>query len=130
MNYMQKPKRSEAELSLNQIAKSLKVYHAVNSKLPAGDSPLTPPDSCCFGPNHKCAGGPAEWQAPIWKELEYEIDEPHLMQYRYHSDGTTAVVEAISDLDCDGDTGTWLLQVTTTSGSVSSTITRPVPPHK
>jgi type IV pilus assembly protein PilA len=130
MNYTHKSKGSEAQLTLNRIAKTLKVYYAVNGKLPTGDVPLTPSDSCCYGPNHKCAGGPTEWQDPIWKELDVEIDEPHLMQYRYHSDGSAAVVEAIGDLDCDGDTGAWKLDVTTAGGGVSSTITRPVPPHK
>ena len=130
MNYLHKAKGSEAELMLNRVAKSLKVYYAVNGKLLAGDAPPTPAASCCDGPNYKCAGGPDEWQAPIWKELDFEIDEPHFMRYRYHSDGSTAVIEAIGDLDCDGDTGTWQLEVTTAGGRVSSTITRPPLAHK
>lgn len=127
MNYMKKSKRSEADLQLNKLGKHLKIYHAENGAFPVGDTPLTPEQTCCAGPGNKCAVDPQAWQQPTWQQLDFSIDEPHLFQYRYHSDGKTAVVEAVSDLDCDGNTATYRLDATGENGMASVQITKPQP---
>ncbi|HVK84092.1 MAG TPA: hypothetical protein VM513_08290 [Kofleriaceae bacterium] len=128
MSYMKKSKVSETALQLNKLGKNLKVVYAESSTFPVGDAPLTPAESCCNGPNHKCAGDPSAWiQIPMWRELDFLIDEPHLFQYRYHSDGKTAVVEAIGDLDCDGNTITYRLEATSDNGMPRVQITEPAP---
>ena len=127
MDYMKKSKKTEASLQLNKLAKNLKVYYRVNGALPKGDAPLTPADSCCGGPSGKCAVRPEDWQQPIWQELDFQIDEPNLFRYRYHSDGTTAVVEAVGDLDCDTNMITYRLDVTSSNGDATSIITEPAP---
>lgn len=118
---------SDASPQLNKLAKMLKVAYAVDDALPVGETPLTPASPCCQGPGGKCAPDPAAWQHPIWQALEFQLDEPHPYQYRYVSDGKTAAVEAVSDLDCDGELATYRLEVTTAGGVPSVSISAPPP---
>jgi hypothetical protein len=50
-----------------------------------------------------------------------------MYQYRYHSDGQTATVEAIGDVDCDGTAATWRLEVKTNAGTPVLDIHPPQP---
>ena len=125
MDYMKKSKVSESSLQLNKLARMIKVTYAVNDALPVGEAPLSPATRCCEGPDGKCPVDAAAWQHPIWQALEFQIDEPSRYQYRYASDGKTAVVEAVGDLDCDGQTAAYRLDVTTAGGSASVSITPP-----
>ncbi|MBL9018447.1 MAG: hypothetical protein JNL83_29945 [Myxococcales bacterium] len=127
MDYMKKSKRSEAELRLNQIAKSAKVYYIENAAFPAGEAPITPPTACCDGPDRTCAPAGAGWMNEAWSKLDFSIDEPTLFQYRYRSDGKTLEAEAIGDLDCDGNTITYKLHMTAEQGNPTATIEAPPP---
>jgi Tfp pilus assembly protein PilE len=117
MEYMKRGKASEVSLTLNRIGKSLKRYYGENSTFPIGDAPLTPAGStCCGQPNNKCAVDAAAFSSnKVWSTLEFQLDEPTPYQYRYHSDGKTAVVEAIGDLDCDGQMATFTMTAATTA---------------
>jgi hypothetical protein len=127
MDYMKKSKKTEASLQLNKIGKNLKVAYITNSEFPKGDAPLSPSESCCAGPTGKCPVRPEVWQNPVWQAIDFQIDEPNMFQYRYHSDGTTAVVEAVGDLDCDTTAITYRLEASATGGQPSVTITEPPP---
>ncbi len=127
IDYMKKSKKSEAMIQLNRIGKELKVYYVTNAELPKGDAPLTPSVACCASPDAKCAVDPKGWQDPMWQTLDFQIDEPGRFQYRYHSDGATAVVEAVGDLDCDTNMITYRLEVGNENGSPTATITAPPP---
>jgi type IV pilus assembly protein PilA len=123
MDYMKKSKKPEALLQLNRIGKSLKRYYAENSTFPAGDAGPKDAAGCCGGKtadgivNNKCPADPKAWQNDkIWSALEFSIDEPTLYQYRYHSDGQSAVVEAIGDADCDTHAATFRLDVKLNGG--------------
>ena len=70
---------------------------------------------------------PKAWQLPIWQALDFEVSEPSLFQYRYHSDGQTAVVEAVGDLDCDTQMITYRLDVTAPNGNPRTVLTEPAP---
>jgi hypothetical protein len=111
MQYMKKSKVSEAAIQLNKLGKNLKTYYVMTGGVPVGTAPLTPAGSCCDGPNHKC-DDPAAWaKDPVWKELEFSIDQPGLYRYEYTSkDGKTFEAHAVSDLDCDGNPATWILR--------------------
>jgi hypothetical protein len=125
MDYMKKSKQTEATLQLNKLEKNLKVAHMTNRSFPKGTAPLTPAKSCCEGPNHKCADA-AAWKQPIWQELDFEIDQPHLFRYAYESDGKTFMLRAVGDLDCDGTEITYVVTgVADAQGTVSSTIVEP-----
>ncbi|HEY4058741.1 MAG TPA: hypothetical protein VGM39_19140 [Kofleriaceae bacterium] len=126
MDYMKKSKKTESALQLNKIGKNLKVYYITNASFPVGDTTLSPAESCCMGPNHKCFD-PSAWTQKAWQDLDFQIDEPHLFQYRYHSDGKTAIAEAVGDLDCDGVSITYRLDATADAGNPNITITEPPP---
>ena len=128
LDYTHKAKHNEAELELNRIGRNLKEYYADNGSLPKGDAPLTPATSCCQGPEGKCAADPAQWNNPIWRALAFEIYDPHLFRYSYHSDGKTATALAVGDLDCDGTAITYRLDVAPDpTGNLSVTLTEPPP---
>ena len=127
MDYMKKSKKSEASLQLNRIAKNLKVYYSVNGELPKGVTRLTPAAACCAQPSGKCGVDATSWQDPIWQTIDFRIDEPSRFQYRYQSDGKTAVVEAIGDLDCDTNMITYRLDVGVANGNATAMFTEPPP---
>ena len=113
LDYMKRSKKTEASLQLSRIGKYLKRYYADYASFPAGDAGPTPATGCCMKSStggkvdNKCPADATIWKQPIWTALEFQIDEASNFQYRYHSDGKTARVEAISDLDCDGVPATW-----------------------
>ncbi|MFN0251886.1 MAG: hypothetical protein ACKV2T_33730 [Kofleriaceae bacterium] len=127
MDYMKTSKKSEPSLLLNKLGKNLKVYYAIESKFPVGEVALTPGESCCASPVGKCASTPDMWQQPVWQALDFEITEPHMFQYRYRSDGTNVIAEAVGDLDCDGQTITYRLEAWAQNGNPTITITEPAP---
>jgi hypothetical protein len=101
-SYAQKAKKTEAELQLNKLGKSAKVEFMVNDAFPVGKVGPTPATPCCAQPDKKCAPDPQAWADPVWQALEFQIDEPHLFQYSYESDGKTFTATAVGDLACDG----------------------------
>ena len=111
MDYMQKSKRTEATLQLKNIATRAKSYLIENGKFPVGSAPLTPDAPCCAGPNAKCHSTPNDWSTPAWQALDFQINEPHLYQYSYSSDGTTFEALAVGDLDCDTVMVTYTLNI-------------------
>jgi hypothetical protein len=125
-DYGKKAKRSEAELNLDAIKKSLKVYYVENAEFPKGNAPLTPAAPCCEGPNHKCPANLAEWTShPLWSELDFEVDAPSYFQYSLDSDGTKVTATAVGDLDCDGQTVTYTLTGEAPGGNPVFTLTKP-----
>lgn len=126
MDYMKKSKRTEAELVLNHLAKSAKVYYAENAAFPTGDAPLTPAADCCQS-GGKCPPAGAAWQDKAWAALDFSVDESTMFQYRYHSDGKTLDAEAIGDLDCDGIAITYKLHLAADQGNATATIEAPPP---
>jgi type II secretory pathway pseudopilin PulG len=134
LDYMKKSKRTESGENLYRIGKSLKRYYGENATFPVGDAAAIPDfPTCCGlrsaggGVDNKCPNSPAAWKKDkIWSALEFEIDEPTMYRYTYHSDGKTAVVKAIGDLDCDGNFATFELDVgTTKDGNPTATLVKP-----
>lgn len=126
--YMGKAKRTEAQLQLNKLGKSAKVYFMTEGGFPVGKAGPMPAEPCCSGPNHKCAAVPPDqWAASdVWNKLDFAIDEPTLFQYAYESDGKTVTATAVGDLDCDGTTMTYKLEMTVdASGTPTMNIAEP-----
>jgi hypothetical protein len=123
MDYMKKSKQTESSLMLNKIAKNAKLYYNANGSFPKGTSKTLPERPCC--PN-KCAITTAWASDPVWSELDLAIDDPNLFQYSYESkDGTTATALAVGDLDCDGTSITYRLDLKAENGMASAIITEP-----
>ena len=127
VDYTKKAKKSEAALQLNKIGKNAKTYYITNAEFPKGHAALTPAAACCPQPGAKCAVDNAAWQAKTWQDLDFQIDEPGHYQYRYDGDGQSADVEAVGDLDCDGEMATYHLHLGVQSGNPTMTITEPPP---
>jgi hypothetical protein len=128
MDYMKRSKKTEASLQLNKLGKNAKRAYAETSSFPVGSAPLTPPTPCCGQPNNHCAAVPALYEAdPVWRALDFQIDEPTLFQYSYSSDGQHFVAKAIGDLDCDGVFITYELTGDALNGNPRVVLTEPAP---
>ncbi|MBP9088621.1 MAG: hypothetical protein KBG15_21035, partial [Kofleriaceae bacterium] len=130
LDYTKKAKPSEAMLMLNKIMKIQKTEFISNASYVVGSSALVPAMSCCevdTDGKKQCAGKEAEWQNPVWKALDFSIDEPHYFRYSIESSASGYIAKAVGDLDCDGIEVTYVLEGTTQGGSPSVTLT--VPPQ-
>ena len=112
--------RLEAELQLTKIGKNLKMYYMQNVAFPKGD--VIAPATCCGQPGNLCR---QSWQDAVWRALEFSIDVPARYRYGYHSDGKTATVTAIGDLDCDGTDSTWELHASGEKGDAKIDLVPP-----
>ncbi len=129
LDYMQKGKRSEAELNLNAIGKAADAEFAEHASFPATSVGLTPSRSCCEFPGKKCPAVASDWQGvPAWDALGFELTQPSYFQYSYQSDGKTYEARAVGDLDCDGVTVEYVLHGAADHGSPTSTLTKPARP--
>jgi type II secretory pathway pseudopilin PulG len=127
IDYVKKARNSEARLLLNKLKESMRAHHKRTSMFPVGATPLTPSQSCCEGPSLQCEPTPDAWRQSAWQALDFEIDDPHLFQYSYWSNGYSATAQAIGDLDCDGTTITYLLTGFAVHKHAEITITPPGP---
>ena len=130
LDYMKKGKRSEAELNLNAINKAADSEYSENTAYPnagAAATPLTPAAACCAGPGRKCAVNQANWAGVAgWDALGFEMTQPFYFQYSYNApDAQHFTATAVGDLDCDNTTVTYTLTGIATTGSPTSSITRP-----
>ncbi len=129
-SYMKKSKRSEAELQLKVLEKTLRTGFYENASFPIGDTGPTPAaGSCCEGPDHKCAPDPSLWSGDkVWSALDFSIDEPSYYSYAYRSaDGQRATVQVIGDLDCDSILATYTLECEVVAGEPRCSLLPPAP---
>jgi hypothetical protein len=125
-DFAAKSKITEATLQLNRIGKLAKTAFVTNGAYPAGKVGPTPAKPCCEQ-NGKCAPTPEWASSPVWKALDFQIEEPTMFRYSYDSsDGKTAVATAVGDLDCDGTEITYRLDLTSDAGP-NAKLTEPPP---
>jgi hypothetical protein len=126
-DYRKKSKATEAKLQLRMLEKRLKVAYMETSAFPTGKAGPMPAKPCCQGPNGKCAVEPASaWAAdPVWKALEFHIDEPAEFQYSYDSDGKIVTATAVGDPSCGGHPVMYKLEGKVEAGNPSFTLTEP-----
>jgi prepilin-type N-terminal cleavage/methylation domain-containing protein len=127
LDYMKRGKRTEAEVHLVAIAKAADAAYMENAEYPQIAVALTPAQSCCQQPGHKCAVAANEWNGvPAWDELGFEMTQPFRFQYSYVSALSSEYeARAVGDLDCDGSTITYRMRGEATDGSPTSTMFRP-----
>ena len=133
MDYMKRSKKTEASLQLNKIGKNSKRSYAETSAYVTGTAAELPTKpgagGCCGGTggtNH-CAAVPASFNAdPVWKLIDFQIDEPSLFYYDYNGASTTTfTAKATGDLDCDGVEIVYTLTGTAVNGNPATTLTEP-----
>jgi hypothetical protein len=130
MDALKPPRKSESEGQLHHLGEMAKRYHAEHARLPIGETALTPAIDCCtqnFKGKKTCAAEAATWQAQVWKELDFHLDEPHYFRYSYKSDGKTFVATAVGDLDCDTQPITYQLRGEVVGGKLETELTPPPP---
>ena len=127
MDYMKKSKKTEASLQLNKIAKNSKVVYDTAASYVVGTA--TPmPAAFSAGTVCKMPKGADNWAGDTtWAALDFQIDEDNLFQYAYTGAATTAQATAEGDLDCDGTSITYTLDLTAPNGNASAAITEPPP---
>jgi prepilin-type N-terminal cleavage/methylation domain-containing protein len=114
MGHMKHAKASEAMLQLNKMAVDAKTYYFANSKYPQGAAAVLPgaDGGACAGPNGHYAVSNAWTSDPVWSALSFEVVEPNLFSYHFTSTSpSTAQGLAVGDLDCDGVTITYQLNL-------------------
>jgi hypothetical protein len=123
-----RPRHVEAELQLNKLAKQAKVYFITQAHFPIGHVGRTPTTPCCDVPDQRCREGYAVWNDPVWKELDFQIDEPARYQYDYESrDGQTLEAHAIGTSDCSEAPKIYTLRGTVQNGNAMMEIIEPPP---
>jgi hypothetical protein len=126
--YLEKTRRTEAELSLRAIERAAKAHFVETAAFPVGSAGPTPAKPCCEGPDRTCPVEPSQWQAGVWEQLYFESVEPHRFQYAYQGTAETFTARAIGDLDCDGITIEFVLEGRAEHGAPVFTLTQPERP--
>ena len=132
MDYIKRSKKTEASLQLNKIGKNLKRTYSEASAYvigTAGQLPAKPGGGgCCGGPNNHCAANPTGFAADaIWKQLDFQIDEPSLFYYDYTGAAATFTAKATGDLDCDNTEIVYELDGTAVNGNPAVNLIEPPP---
>jgi len=130
MDYMKRSKKTEASLQLNKVGKNAKRTYSESSSYVVGTAaqlPIKPGGGgCCGGPNNHCAAVPASFAGdPIWKALDFQIDEDSLFYYDYTGTATTFTAKATGDLDCDNTEIVYTMTGTATAGNPAVNIVEP-----
>lgn len=135
-NAMKRSKKVEASLQLNAIDKSNKRQFVETSHYVIGTAKQLPtkgsPEGCCNGggkDNH-CLAVPADFaKDPVWKQLDFQIDEDSLFYYDYTGAGTGSdyTATATGDLDCDGTPIVYTGAGTSKDGNPAYKLTEPAP---
>ena len=102
----------------DQVAKTV----AATGRVPPAPAALTPAATCC-DQGGTCQPDAKTWDDPAWHALAFSIDGPYRYQYQYVPDasGLSATVRAVGDLDCDGKTSLYELELHVKGTSVTRT---------
>jgi prepilin-type N-terminal cleavage/methylation domain-containing protein len=130
MDYMKRSKKTEASLQLNKIGKNAKRAYSEASSYVTGTATQLPAKpgggGCCGGANNHCVANAAGFAADaVWKQLDFQIDEPSLFYYDYTGAAATFTAKATGDLDCDNTEIVYTLAGTATSGNPAVALTEP-----
>jgi hypothetical protein len=115
-----KNRAREADQLLTAIADRVAHVVATTGKVPTTPAGPSPVPSCCEQ-GGTCKPDRAVWAAPGWRELAFSVDGDYRYTYQYLPDpsGLSAVVRAVGDLDCDGESSIYEVRL-----SVAGTLVR------
>jgi prepilin-type N-terminal cleavage/methylation domain-containing protein len=130
MDYIKRSKRVEASLQLNKIGRSAKRSYSESSTYVLGTASELPSKpgfgGCCGGPNNHCAPDSTAFaNDPVWRQLDFQIDEANLFYYDYTGTATTFTAKATGDLDCDATEIVYTLSGTAVNGNPAVTLVEP-----
>jgi hypothetical protein len=129
-------------LAVRDLARAASRVSRDSSKLPVGTAKVLPsaPEQvagmkgCCGGQSdgkrldNKCSVT-REWGAdPVWKALDFHVDEPSEFRYAYEStDGTSFTARVTADLDCDNEEAVYTVTGKLENGKLTLTLAKPAP---
>jgi len=118
----------EAEDLLGVLADRVAEIATATGKVPPLAAGPTPLPACCEV-GGTCDPDPKLWEAPGWRALAFSIDGPYRYTYEYAPDpsGTSALVRAVGDLDCNGEPSLYEVRLTVEGAKVERTWTRKDP---
>jgi Tfp pilus assembly major pilin PilA len=132
LQYMSKARGSEVAEMLDGIGKKQKGRFVENSaftvgtasRLPTNPTPVPPGVDCCGGKGGgngvpgpsavgMCTGDSTPFVAdPVWKEMEFSINEQTSYEYSYTGAANHFVGTAYGDADCDGVEAVFIIEGT------------------
>ncbi|HEU0037354.1 MAG TPA: hypothetical protein VFQ53_42380 [Kofleriaceae bacterium] len=120
-----KSRAREADELLEYLAKRVERAVAATGHVPPDAAGPTPMPSCCEQ-GGTCNPDASLWDTPGWKALAFSVDDEYRYTYSYIPDpgGRSAIVRAVGDLDCDGETSLYELELRIDGGGVRRTWTR------
>jgi type IV pilus assembly protein PilA len=128
LDYMNKGKKTEAALQLNNMAKKVDTYHVEKALLPASAA-LFPSTTACASSTGKIAkAAQSAWAAAGtgWADMQFHIDQDTLFQYNWtRTSATVGTGVAVGDLDCDGTIMTYSLGIAVSEGNIQATLNDP-----
>jgi type IV pilus assembly protein PilA len=126
IEYMNKGKKTEANLQLRSIETKAKSFRNEKAKWPiAGTAMPTAVTNCVYTRANEAA-----WSTAGWSELSFHVDEDSRYQYTWTpgaSSTATATALAVGDLDCDGVATTQSLTLSVDAGNVIASYADPTP---
>jgi type IV pilus assembly protein PilA len=130
MDYIKRSKKVEASLQLNKIGRSAKRVYSETASYVVGTAlqlPVRPGSGgCCGGPSNRCDAVPTQFASDlVWRQLDFQIDEPSLFYYNYTGALTTFTATATGDIDCDTLEIVYTLNGTAANGNPAVTLTEP-----
>jgi prepilin-type N-terminal cleavage/methylation domain-containing protein len=130
MDYIKRSKKVEASLQLNKIGRNAKRSYSETASYVVGTAPQLPhhpgTGGCCGGPSNRCSAVPTQFASdPVWRQLDFQIDEDSLFYYNYTGALTTFTATATGDIDCDGTEIVYTLTGTAANGNPAVVLTEP-----
>ncbi len=123
-----KGRAREADQLLDYLGNRVADAVTQTGKVPPLAAGPTPKPTCCEQ-GGTCAPDPVTFDAPGWRALAFAIDTPYRYTYEYVPDpsGASAVVRAVGDVDCNGTSSVYQLELRVKDGRVERTWTRTNP---
>jgi hypothetical protein len=118
----------EADQLLDYLSERVSEVVATTGKLPPVAAGPTPQPGCCDR-GGACDPDDATWSAPGWRALGFSIDGDYRYTYSYTPDpsGASAVIRAVGDLDCDGESSAYEVHLVLVGGKLTRTDSRTRP---
>lgn len=123
-----KAQAREADELLAYLGDRIEDAIADTGRVPPTPAGPTPVPSCCEQ-GGTCDPDPTRWDTPGWRALGFSIDGEHRYTYSYEPapDGRSAVVRAVGNLDCEGETSRYELEIRIDGDGVHRTWNRDHP---
>ena len=119
-----KSRAREADQLLEYLADRVAAGIVATGHVPPTPAGPTPLPACCEQ-GGACSPDDAPWATPGWQALAFSIDNDYRYTYSYVPDpsGRSAIVRAVGDVDCDGETSLYEIEIAASPGPLVVTRT-------